>query len=85
MTLAAAEFLTPDELATIRKRSDLRGIWCVAHAWLVVFGAMAALAWFPNPLVWAIGIVAWVVCLTKAWTGQRWRLPWLGQRLGLDG
>jgi uncharacterized membrane protein len=36
-------------------------------------------------VIWAVGVVAWVVCLTKAWTGQRWRLPWLGQRLGLDG
>ena len=57
MTLAAAQFLTHDELALIRKRSDLRGIWCVAHAWLVIFGCMAALVYFPNPAVWAVGIV----------------------------
>ncbi|MEQ1754960.1 MAG: fatty acid desaturase family protein [Micropepsaceae bacterium] len=57
MTLAAAQFLTPDELASLRRRSDFRGLWCVSHAWLVIFGAMAALAWFPNPMVWAVGIV----------------------------
>ena len=57
MTLAAAQFLTHDELALIRKRSDWRGIWCVVHAWLVIFGCMAALIYFPNPAVWAVGIV----------------------------
>jgi fatty acid desaturase len=57
MTLAAAEFLTPEELATIRKRSDLRGIWCVVHAWGVIVGAWALFIWWPNPLTLAIGIV----------------------------
>lgn len=57
MTFPASEFLTVSELAIIRRRSDLRGLWCVAHAWIVIFVAMAAFAWFPNPLVWAIGIV----------------------------
>ncbi len=57
MTLAAAEFLTPDELATIRRRSDLRGIWCAAHAWIVVVAAWALFIWWPNPLTLAIGIV----------------------------
>jgi fatty acid desaturase len=57
MTFPAAQFLSSDELAHIRQRSDLRGVWCVAHAWLVIFGCMAALALFPNPLVWAVGIV----------------------------
>lgn len=57
MTIAAAEFLTPDELATIRKRSDLRGIWCVVHAWAVIVGAWALFIWWPNPLTLAIGIV----------------------------
>jgi fatty acid desaturase len=57
MTLSAAQFLTPAELADVRKRSDVRGILCVAHAWAVVFGAMAAFVLWPNPLVLAVGIV----------------------------
>ncbi|NOT39352.1 MAG: fatty acid desaturase family protein [Alphaproteobacteria bacterium] len=57
MTIAAAEFLTPDELASIRKRSDLRGIWCVAHAWGVIVATWALFIWWPNPLTLAIGIV----------------------------
>jgi fatty acid desaturase len=50
MTLAASQFLTPDELAVIRVRSDVRGVLCVAHAWAVFI-------WWPNPLTLALGIV----------------------------
>ncbi len=57
MTLPAAQFLTPDELALIRKRSDARGIWCVAHAWGVIAAAWVLFIWWPNPLTLAIGIV----------------------------
>ncbi|MBP6011118.1 MAG: fatty acid desaturase family protein [Alphaproteobacteria bacterium] len=57
MTLAAAQFLTPEELALIRKRSDLRGVWCVAHAWGVIVACWVALILVPHPAVWAIGIV----------------------------
>jgi fatty acid desaturase len=57
MTLNAHDLLTTEELASVRRRSDLRGMWCVAHAWLVIFGAMAAFIVFPNPVVLALGIV----------------------------
>ena len=57
MTIAAAQFLTPDELASIRKRSDVRGVWCVAHAWGVIVAAWTLFIWWPNPLTLAIGIV----------------------------
>ncbi len=57
MTIAAAEFLTPDEHALIRKRSDVRGVWCVVHAWGVIVAAWALFIWWPNPLTLAIGIV----------------------------
>lgn len=57
MTLAASDLLSAPELREIRHRSDLKGLWCVAHAWLVIAGCMAAFAAFPNPLVLVIGIV----------------------------
>lgn len=57
MTLSAAQFLTPAELAEVRKRSDVRGILCVVHAWGVIFACMAAFALVPHPAVWAVGIV----------------------------
>ena len=58
MTFSATELLSPDELADVRARSDLKGVLCVVHAWVVIFAAMALFVLAPNPLTWAIGIVA---------------------------
>lgn len=41
--------LSSAELAAVRDRSDLKGVWCVAHAWGVMLLAMAAVAWTPWP------------------------------------
>jgi len=57
MTFAATEFLTQEELAQVRARSDVRGVLCVVHAYAVIFGCMALYAFVPSPLTWAIGIV----------------------------
>lgn len=57
MKVAAPDLLTAEELHVLRKRSDLRGLWCVAHAWLVIAACMVAFAWFPNPVVLLIGVV----------------------------
>jgi fatty acid desaturase len=57
MTLSATQFLTPTERDEVRRRSDARGIWLVVHAWAVIFGSMAAFAYFPNPLVLIAGVV----------------------------
>ena len=57
MKVAAPDLLTAEELHVLRKRSDLRGLWCVAHAWLVIAACMVAFVWFPNPIVLLIGVV----------------------------
>lgn len=57
MKVAAPDLLTAEELHVLRKRSDLKGLWCVAHAWLVIAACMVAFAWFPNPVVLLIGVV----------------------------
>jgi fatty acid desaturase len=54
----ATELLTPEQLAIVRDRSDIRGILCVGHAWAVIFGAMAVFAWWPNPLTFVAAVVA---------------------------
>lgn len=88
--LPAAALLTPPELEGLRRRSDARGLWCVVHAWLVILGCMAALAVFPNPLVW-LGCVMIVgarqlglaILMHDAAHGvltqRRWLNEWLGQ------
>lgn len=57
MKVAAPYLLTAEELHVLRKRSDLKGLWCVAHAWLVIAACMVVFAWFPNPVVLLIGVV----------------------------
>nr|RAV91150.1 fatty acid desaturase [Aerococcus tenax] len=53
----ASELLNPAQLAIVRERSDLKGLWCVAHAWGVIFGAMALFVWFPNPITFLAAVV----------------------------
>lgn len=48
---------TAAELASVRARSDLKGLWCVAHAWLVIALAMALYALWPNPLTFVLAVV----------------------------
>jgi len=88
--LPATDLLTPDELQGLRRRSDLRGLWCVAHAWLVILGCMVALAVFPHPLVWLAGVMivgarqlGLAILMHDAAHGvlteRRWLNEWLGQ------
>jgi len=48
---------TREEVASVRARSDLRGLWCVAHAWMVIFASMAVYALWPNPLTFILAVI----------------------------
>jgi fatty acid desaturase len=52
-----AEFFSPEELAGIRSRSNVKGILCVLHAWAVIAAAMALYAVWPNPLTFVVAVV----------------------------
>jgi fatty acid desaturase len=52
-----AAYFSPEELAQIRSRSNVRGILCVLHAWAVIAAAMAVYAVWPNPLTFVIAVV----------------------------
>lgn len=52
----ASALLSPSQLALVRHRSDWRGLLAVAHAWGVIFGAMAVVAYFPNPLTYIAAV-----------------------------
>ena len=47
--LAADEIVTERQLARLRARSNVIGAWLVVHAWLIIGGAAALVAWMPNP------------------------------------
>lgn len=53
---SASELLTPEQLSIVRRRSDWRGLWCVVHAWGVIFGAMALFVWLPNPVTFLLAV-----------------------------
>jgi uncharacterized membrane protein len=56
------------------------GVACYFAAFLVLSRSAAgftAMLWIAV-LIWLTGIVAWIVCLLKAWNGQSWKLPVLG-------
>jgi fatty acid desaturase len=57
MSVLAKDILTPGQIALVRKRSDLRGTWLVLHAWGVIFGAMAVVVAFPNPLTYILAVM----------------------------
>jgi len=48
---------TPEELSRVRARSDVKGLLCIAHAWLVIGASMALFALWPNPLTFVIAVV----------------------------
>jgi fatty acid desaturase len=51
------ERFTSDELARVRARSDIKGLWCVFHAWAVIGASMALYALWPNPLTFVAAVV----------------------------
>ena len=57
MSALAKDLLSPEQLAVVRKRSDLRGVWLALHAWGVIFGAMAVFVAFPNPLTYILAVM----------------------------
>jgi fatty acid desaturase len=50
------DLLDPAQMAAVRRRSDLWGAWLVAHAWLVIAGSMALVAWQPNPVTYVLAV-----------------------------
>jgi fatty acid desaturase len=60
MRAGAADILSAHELAALRGHSDVIGVWLVAHAWIVIFGCMAALAW-ASQIHWALALPVWLI------------------------
>lgn len=54
---AATELLTSAQLAALRQRSDLRGLWLVGHAWLVIIASAGLAMAYPNPATIVLAIM----------------------------
>ncbi|MFO1116122.1 MAG: fatty acid desaturase family protein [Beijerinckiaceae bacterium] len=61
MTFAARlpvdQVLTKEQLASVRDRPTWRGVWMIAHAWVVIAAAIALVAIFPNPLTFVLAVM----------------------------
>ena len=51
------QVFSPEEMARVRARSDLTGLLCVIHAWVVIGAAMALYAVLPNPLTFVFAVI----------------------------
>lgn len=64
----------------------LAGVGCWGLSFVLVFlsplGFRAAA--ILGQVTWVVGVLVWVLCLSRAWAGQRWLVPWLGPRLRVD-
>ena len=54
--IKAQDLLNEEQMAIVRGRSDLRGIWLALHAWGISFAAMAMFVYFPNPLTFILAV-----------------------------
>ena len=57
--MLARDFLSEDELAEVRERYTWKGVALIVHAWALIIGSVALVAWWPNPLTYllAVGII----------------------------
>jgi uncharacterized membrane protein len=57
------------------------GVGCYFAAFLVLSVSAAgftAMLWMAMA-IWAVGLGAWGVCVYKAWIGEKWKLPLIGE------
>src|SRR3954470_17439086 len=57
LRIPARELITREELALVRERVEWKGIALIAHAWAVILGSIALVAFFPNPLTYIVAVI----------------------------
>jgi fatty acid desaturase len=56
LRIRARDFLPEQQLIELRQRSIVRGAALIAHAWALIFGAIALVAWWPNPVTYLLAV-----------------------------
>jgi fatty acid desaturase len=56
LRIRARDLLTDQELIEVRTRATWKGVAMVAHAWGLIFGAIALVAIWPNPLTFILAV-----------------------------
>jgi fatty acid desaturase len=52
-----SDYLTAEQVASLRGKSDLVGALLVLHAWTLIFGSMALFVWWPNPFTFLLAVM----------------------------
>src|SRR5262245_31684863 len=55
--IAARKLVAAEELAQLREPVEWKGIALIAHAWIVIGGAVALVAALPNPLTYVLAVM----------------------------
>jgi fatty acid desaturase len=55
--IPARDLVSAEELARLRQRVEWKGLALIAHAWLVILGAMALVAYAPNPITYVLAVM----------------------------
>jgi fatty acid desaturase len=56
LRIRARDVLTEDQLVAVRQRKTWKGIALIAHAWALIFGAIALVAVWPNPFTYLLAV-----------------------------
>ncbi len=54
MNVRAKDLVSDEQLAQVRARSNLRGLWLVFHAWAIIVAAMVVFAIWTNPVTFLV-------------------------------
>ncbi len=55
--IPARDLLSAEQLASVRERVEWKSLALIAHAWAVILGAIALVAWAPNPLTYVLAVM----------------------------
>jgi fatty acid desaturase len=56
LRIRARDLMTEQELIEVRTRSTWKSVALIAHAWMLVFGAIAMVAVWPNPITFVLAV-----------------------------
>jgi uncharacterized membrane protein len=45
---------------------------------LTVLSFVPVIGWMLSPLLWIVGFILWLVLIFKAYQGEEFKLPWIG-------
>ncbi len=57
LRIPARQLVSQEQLAVLRARVEWKAIALIGHAWAVILGSIALVAWFPNPVTYLLAVM----------------------------